>query len=219
MKIGVLGTGIVGSTIASKLVQLGHEVKMGSRTVGNPKATEWANANGSKASKGTFADAATFGEIVFNCTAGSASLEALKLAGKENLKGKVLIDLSNPLDFSHGMPPTFTVCNTDSIGEQIQRAFPDAKVVKALNMVNCNVMVNPSLVHGDHDILVSGNDTNAKAKVNEILTKWFGWKSVVDLGDISAARGMEMYVALWVRLLGVYQNPNFNIKIAKWKET
>ncbi len=219
MKIGVLGTGIVGNTIASKLVQLGHEVKMGSRTVNNPKATEWASVNGSKASQGTFADAATFGEIVFNCTAGSASLEALKLAGKENLKGKLLIDLSNPLDFSHGMPPTFTVCNTDSIGEQIQRAFPDAKVVKALNTVNCNVMVNPSLVHGDHDILVSGNDTNAKTKVNEILTKWFGWKSVVDLGDISASRGMEMYVALWVRLLGVYQNPNFNIKIAKWKET
>ena len=219
MKIGVLGPGIVGNTIASKLVQLGHEVKMGSRTVNNPKATDWATANGSKASQGTFADAATFGEIVFNCTAGSASLEALKLAGKENLKGKLLIDLSNPLDFSHGMPPTFTVCNTDSIGEQIQRAFPDVKVVKALNTVNCNVMVNPSLVHGDHDILVSGNDTNAKTKVNEILTKWFGWKSVVDLGDISAARGMEMYVALWVRLLGVYQNPNFNIKIAKWNET
>ena len=219
MKIGVLGTGIVGNTIASKLVQLGHEVKMGSRTVNNPKATEWVSANGSRASKGTFSDAATFGEIIFNCTAGSASLEALNLAGKENFKGKVLIDLSNPLDFSHGMPPTFTVCNTDSVGEQIQRAFPDTKVVKALNTVNCNVMVNPSLVYGDHDILVSGNDANAKAKVNEILTKWFGWKSVVDLGDISAARGMEMYVALWIRLLGVYQNPNFNIKIAKWNET
>jgi predicted dinucleotide-binding enzyme len=215
MKIGVLGTGAVGNTISSKLIQLGHDVKMGSRTFDNPKAAEWVSANGSRASKGTFADAATFGEIVFNCTAGSASLEALRLAGNENLRGKLLIDLSNPLDFTHGMPPTLTVCNTDSIGERIQRAFPDTKVVKALNTVNCNVMIDPSLIQGDHDILMSGNDSDAKEKVNEILVKWFGWKSVVDLGDISAARGMEMYLALWVRLFGIYQSPNFNIKIAK----
>jgi predicted dinucleotide-binding enzyme len=215
LKIGILGTGIVGNTIGSKLVQLGHEVKMGSRTVNNPKAAEWVKANGSKASQGTFSDAAAFGEVVFNCTAGSVSLEALKQAGKENLKAKVLVDLSNPLDFSHGMPPTLTVCNNDSVGEQVQRAFPDAKVVKALNMVNCNVMVNPSLVPGDHDIMISGNDANAKSRVREMLTKWFGWKSVVDLGDISAARGMEMYLPLWLRLMGLYQNPNFNIKIAK----
>lgn len=215
MKIAILGTGIVGNTIGSKLVQLGHEVKMGSRTANNPKASQWVKANGSKASQGTFSDAAAFGEVVFNCTAGSASLEALKQAGKENLKAKVLVDLSNPLDFSHGMPPTLTVCNNDSVGEQIQRAFPDAKVVKALNMVNCNVMVNPSLVPGDHDIMMSGNDANAKSRVREMLTKWFGWKSVVDLGDISAARGMEMYLPLWVRLMGLYQNSNFNIKIAK----
>jgi predicted dinucleotide-binding enzyme len=215
LKIAILGTGIVGNTIGSKLVQLGHEVKMGSRTANNPKASQWVKANGSKASQGTFSDAAAFGEVVFNCTAGSASLEALKQAGKENLKAKVLVDLSNPLDFSHGMPPTLTVCNNDSVGEQIQRAFPDAKVVKALNMVNCNVMINPSLVPGDHDIMMSGNDANAKSRVREMLTKWFGWKSVVDLGDISAARGMEMYLPLWVRLMGLYQNSNFNIKIAK----
>jgi predicted dinucleotide-binding enzyme len=215
LKVAILGTGMVGNTIGSKLVQLGHEVKMGSRTVNNPKAAEWVKANGSKASQGTFSDAAAFGEVVFNCTAGSVSLEALNLAGKENLKGKVLVDLSNPLDFSHGMPPTLTVCNNDSVGEQIQRAFPDAKVVKALNMVNCVVMVNPSLVPGDHDIMMSGNDANAKSRVREMLTKWFGWKSVVDLGDISAARGMEMYLPLWLRLMGLYQNPNFNIKVAK----
>ena len=215
MKIGILGTGTVGNTIGSKLVQLGHEVKMGSRTVNNPKATEWVKANGSKASQGTFSNAAAFGEVVFNCTAGSVSLEALKQAGNENLKDKVLVDLSNPLDFSHGMPPTLTVCNNDSVGEQLQRAFPDTKVVKALNMVNCNVMVNPSLVPGDHDIMISGNDANAKSRVREMLTKWFGWKSVVDLGDISGSRGMEMYLPLWLRLMGLYQNPNFNIKIAK----
>ena len=215
MKLGVLGTGMVGNTIATKLIQLGHEVKMGSRTAGNEKAVQWANANGVKASNGTFADAAEFGEIIFNCTAGAASLEALKLAGKSNLRGKILVDISNPLDFSKGMPPTLTVCNTDSIGEQIQRAFPDAKVVKTLNTINCNVMVTPQIVPGAHDIFMSGNDAGAKAKVREIVTNWFGWKSVIDLGDITTARGTEMYLALWVRLMAVNQTPNFNIRIIK----
>jgi len=215
VKLGVLGTGIVGKTIATKLVQLGHEVKMGSRTAGNEKAVEWAKANGAKASNGTFAEAAEFGEIIFNCTAGTASLEALKLAGARNLKGKILVDISNPLDFSKGMPPTLTVCNTDSIGEQIQRAFPDAKVVKTLNTINTNVMVTPQIVPGAHDIFMSGNDAKAKAKVHEIVTDWFGWKSVIDLGDITTARGTEMYLALWVRLMAVNQTPNFNIRIMK----
>jgi hypothetical protein len=206
---------MVGNTIATKLVQLGHEVKMGSRTAGNEKAVQWAKANGAKASNGTFAETAEFGEIIFNCTAGSASLEALKLAGAKNLKGKILVDISNPLDFSKGMPPTLTVCNTDSIGEQIQRAFPDAKVVKTLNTINCNVMVTPHIVPGPHDIFMSGNDAKAKAKVREIVTDWFGWKSVIDLGDITTARGPEMYLALWVRLMAVNQTPNFNIRIVK----
>ena len=215
MKIGVLGTGMVGNAIGSKLVQLGHEVKMGSRTANNPKAVEWAKQNGTKASYGTFTDSAAFGETVFNCTAGAASLEALKSAGAKNLKGKILIDLSNPLDFSKGMPPTLTVSNTDSVGEQIQRTFPDVKVVKTLNTVNCNVMVNPKLVPGEHDVFMSGNDSAAKIKVREILADGFGWKSVIDLGDISTARGTEMYLPLWVRLLTLHQTPNFNIKVVK----
>ena len=215
MKLGVLGTGMVGNTIATKLIQLGHEVKMGSRTAGNEKAVQWAKANGTKASNGTFAEAAEFGEVIFNCTAGAASLEALKLAGKSNLKGKILVDISNPLDFSKGMPPTLTVCNTDSIGEQIQRAFPEAKVVKTLNTINCNVMVTPHIIPGPHDIFMSGNDAGAKSKVREIVTNWFGWKSVIDLGDITTARGTEMYLALWVRLMAVNQTPNFNIRIIK----
>jgi predicted dinucleotide-binding enzyme len=215
MKIGVLGTGMVGSTLGSKLVQLGHEVRMGSRTINNSKAAEWVRENGPKASQGTFADAASFGEIILNCTAGSASLEAMKQAGERNLKGKILIDISNPLDFSYGMPPTLTVCNTDSVGEQIQRAYPDVKVVKALNTINCKVMINPSSVPGDHDLFMCGNDANAKSKAHEILTRWFGWKSVIDLGDISAARAMEMYLPLWVRLMELCQTPNFNIKIVK----
>jgi predicted dinucleotide-binding enzyme len=215
MKIGILGTGMVGNAIGTKLIALGHEVKMGSRTATNAKAAEWVKANSSKASQGTFAQVASFGEILFNCTHGMASLEALKQAGAENMKGKILVDIANALDFSKGMPPTLAVCNTDSLGEQIQRTFPDVKVVKTLNTTNCNVMVNPSLVKGDHDMFISGNDAQAKAKVVEILKNWFGWKSVIDLGDITTARGTEMLLPIWVRLMGVYQSPNFNFKIVR----
>jgi 8-hydroxy-5-deazaflavin:NADPH oxidoreductase len=214
MRIGILGTGDVGSSLGTKLVSVGHEVKMGSRTSPNPKTSEWAKANGSKASAGTFADAAEFGEIIINCTMGSASLDALNLAGRQNIAGKVLIDVANPLDFSKGMPPSLTVCNTDSLAEQIQRAFPAAKVVKALNTVSNVVMVNPGLVPGEHDIFVCGNDSEAKAKVVEILRS-FGWKSPMDLGNITAARGLEMVVPIWVRLFGTFQSPNFNFKIVR----
>jgi hypothetical protein len=215
MKIGVLGTGMVGKAISTKLVQLGHGVKMGSRTSNNEKAAEWVKASGPNASQGTFADAAAFGEMLFNCTSGMASLEVLKLAGANNLSGKVLIDISNPLDFSKGMPPTLSVCNADSLGEQIQRAFPVVKVVKTLNTMNCNIMVNPSLIPGSHDVFVCGNDAGAKSKVTEILKNWFGWKSVIDLGDITSARGVEMMMPIWIRLMGVLQTPNFNFKIVR----
>jgi 8-hydroxy-5-deazaflavin:NADPH oxidoreductase len=214
VKIGILGTGDVGRQLATKLVAVGNEVKMGSRTARNPKAVEWAKANGPKASAGTFADAAKFGEVVFNCTPGAIAVEALKMAGADNLKGKVLVDVSNPLDFSKGMPPTLTVCNTDSVGEQVQRAFPAARVVKAFNTVSNTVMVDPKLVPGQHDIFLCGNDAKAKSTVVEIM-KSFGWKSPVDLGDISGARGMEMVLPLWVRLMMTYQNPNFNFKIVR----
>jgi hypothetical protein len=215
MKLGILGTGIVGSTIGTKLVQLGHEVKMGSRTSDNAKASEWVKANGMKASHGTFSDAAAFGRVLFNCTSGMSSIEALKLAGERNMTGKILVDVANPLDFSEGMPPSLSVCNTDSLGEQIQRAFPAVKVVKSLNTVNCNLMVNPSLVSGDHDIFVAGNDRAAKDKVTQILKEWFGWKSVIDLGDITGARALEMLLPIWLRLMGAFRSPNFNFKIVK----
>ena len=215
MKIGILGTGMVGKSIGTKLIQLGHTVKMGSRTANNEKAAEWSKASGANASHGTFADAAAFGEIVFNCTSGMASLEALKLATVATINGKILIDVSNPLDFSKGMPPTLSVCNNDSLGEQIQRTYPGVKVVKTLNTVNCNLMVNPALVPGSHDIFMCGNDADAKGKVTEVLKNWFGWKSVIDLGDITAARGTEMILPLWVRLMGLYQSPAFNFKIVR----
>ncbi len=215
MKLGVLGTGVVGTTIGTKLVQLGHDVMMGSRTKNNEKAAAWVTASGPKASQGTFAEAARFGETLFNCTSGLASVDALKLAGAANLNGKILLDIANPLDFSKGMPPTLSVCNTDSLAEQIQRAFPDVKVVKTLNTLNSKIMVNPSLVPGEHDVFVSGNDRAAKARATEILKNWFGWKSVIDLGDITTARGTEQLLALWVRLLGTLGTANFNFKIVR----
>lgn len=216
MKIAVLGTGIVGNTIGSKLVELGHEVMMGSRTKNNEKAAGWAAKSGSKASSGTFAEAAAFGEIIFNCTKGEIALEALKLAGEENMSGKVLIDLSNPLDFSKGMPPSLipALSNTNSLGEEIQKNFPSVKVVKTLNTMNCNLMVNASLVPGEHDVFVCGNDTSAKQKAKEALG-WFGWKNPIDLGDLSGARATEMLLPIWIRLWGAYGSPNFNFKIVK----
>jgi predicted dinucleotide-binding enzyme len=211
MKIGVLGSGIVGQTIGSRLVELGHEVTVGTR---EPKKLEdWCQKAGPRARAGSFAASAAFGEILFNCTAGLSSLEALKMAGEQALADKLLIDIANPLDFSSGMPPSLSVCNTDSLGEQIQRAFPRLKVVKTLNTVNAEVMVRPSLVPGDHDVFVSGNDAAAKAQVTEILMDGFGWTSVVDLGDITTARGTEMLLPLWVRLWGALKTPMFNFKI------
>lgn len=215
MKIAVLGTGVVGATLGSKLVQAGNTVAMGSRSGDNPKAAAWAEAAGRHASQATFADAAAFGEIVFNCTAGVASVEALELAGRKNLSGKILIDVANPLDFSKGMPPTLTVCNTDSLGERIQRALPETKVVKALNTLNCAVMVEPGLVPGHHQIFLSGDDAGAKMRVAELLGLWFGWKvdDIVDLGGIRTARGTEMMLPLWIDLMGALGTPIFNLRV------
>lgn len=219
MKIAVLGTGMVGETIGTKLVELGHEVRMGSRTATNEKAAAWMKKAGAKASAGTFADAATFGELVFNCTLGSGSVEALVMAGEKNLEGKVVIDIANPLDFSKGMPPSLFVSNTDSLAEQLQRRFPKTHVVKALNTMNCAIMVNPRLLPEAHHTFVSGNDAGAKAKVKDLL-KQFGWKDeeVVDLGDITTARGTEQLLPLWVRIWGATKNGTFNFKLVFGKQ-
>jgi 8-hydroxy-5-deazaflavin:NADPH oxidoreductase len=214
MRIGILGTGVVGQTIGTRLVQLGHDVKLGSRTATNEKAAKWVNDAGEHATQGTFADAAVFGEMVFNCTAGTVSLAALNEAGAENLKGKVVVDVSNPLEFSKGFPPTMTVCNTDSVAEQIQRSFPEAKVVKALNTMTAPLMVNPPAVPGDHEVFLCGNDADAKARVTELLRS-FGWRGMLDLGDITAARGMEMILPIWLRLMGALKTPMFNFHIAR----
>ena len=216
MKIAVLGTGGVGRTIGAKLVELGHEVTMGSRSAGNEAAASWAEAAGSGAGQGSFADAAAGGEVVFNCTAGTASVEALEAAGTGNLAGKVLVDVANPLDFSKGMPPTLSVCNDESLGEQIQAAYPEAKVVKALNTVNAAVMVDPGSLPEPTTIFVAGNDGGAKQEVGGLLHA-FGWprESILDLGEISAARGMEMYLPLWLGMMGALDTPAFNLRVVR----
>jgi predicted dinucleotide-binding enzyme len=214
MHIGILGTGVVGQTIGARLTQLGHDVMLGARSATNEKAAKWVSENAPRAKQGTFADAAQFGSIVFNCTSGDVSLEALGLAGAANLDGKTLVDVSNPLDFSKGFPPTLTVCNTDSIAEQIQAAFPGAKVVKSLNTMTAAVMVNPGLVPGEHDVFLSGNDAGAKQQVADLLRSR-GWKNVIDLGDITTARGPEMILPLWLRLMGAFKSPIMNFHVAR----
>lgn len=200
MRVAVLGAGVVGRSLAVKLREVGHEVLVGTR---NPR-------DGAV----SYAEAAEAAEVVVNATNGAGSLEALEAAGGANLAGKLLIDVANPLDVSKGVPPGLTVCNDDSLGEQIQRAHQDAKVVKTLNTVNADVMVDPSGVPGEHVIFVCGNDEAAKAQTSELLGS-FGWPAerIVDLGDITAARGPEMYVVLWVRLLGRLGTARFNISL------
>lgn len=230
MKIAIIGTGTVGRTLASKLVELNHEVTLGTRNVvdkltstakdlyGNPSFVEWHKAN-SKIKLGTFADSASFGEFVINATNGSNSVTALIQAGTKNLSGKVLIDISNPLDFSSGMPPSLLagLSNTNSLGEEIQKTFPDAMVVKTLNTMWCGLMVNPKLIgNGDHINFISGNNEEAKMKVRKLLHQ-FGWTddNVIDLGDITAARATESLLPIWLRLMAVTKSGAFNFKLVR----
>jgi 8-hydroxy-5-deazaflavin:NADPH oxidoreductase len=215
VRIGVFGTGMVGRTIATKLVELGHEVMLGSRTADNETAAEWVAAAGAGTRQGTFADAAAFGELLFNCCGGLVSVEAIGTARPEDLADKTLVDVANPLDLSSGSPAVL-VSPTDSLGEQIQRAFPESRVVKALNTVNRNVMVDPARVPGEHDVFVCGNDAGAKEEVAALL-EGFGWPRdrVVDLGDISAARGTEAYLAFWIALRRATGTSDVNIKVVR----
>jgi 8-hydroxy-5-deazaflavin:NADPH oxidoreductase len=216
VRIAVLGTGEVGRAVAGALVGRGHEVRMGSRTGANEAAAAWAADAGERAGHGTFADAAGWAELVVNCTGGGVALAALRAAGAENLAGKVVVDVSNPLDFSHGRPPILSVCNTTSVAEQLQEAFPQARVVKTLNTVNNRIMVDPARLPGRHTLFVCGNDPEAKAAARGLL-EGFGWppEDVLDLGDLTAARGMEMYIPLWLRLMGALGGADFNIAVVR----
>jgi len=229
MKIAVFGTGSVGQALSARLAGLGHKVMIGTRDVaatsarkekdmyGGPSFSEWYASN-QEINLGTFADAAVFGELIFNATNGNNAITVLNLAGS-GINGKTLIDLTNPLDFSQGMPPILipSLINTNSLGEEIQRTFPLIKVVKTLNTMWNGLMVNPGmLANGDHNVFICGNDPSAKSQVVEMLRE-FGWKSesILDLGDISASRGVEMILPLWLRIMMIYGNGAFNFKIEK----
>jgi 8-hydroxy-5-deazaflavin:NADPH oxidoreductase len=227
VNIAVFGSGMVGRAISARLAELGHDVVLGTRNVedlmsrtergmGGQLApfSEW-HAENPAIKVATYSDAAAHGELIFNATSGSAVLDVLGLAGESNLDGKVLADISNPLDFSAGFPPSLFVCNTESLAERIQSAFPNTRVVKTLNTTNASVMVTPGqLAGGDHTMFVSGNDAGAKARITELLRE-FGWKDVIDLGDITMARGQEMVMPLWLRLMGALETPAFNYKIVR----
>ncbi|MFG2109912.1 NADPH-dependent F420 reductase [Micromonospora chersina] len=226
MKIAVLGTGMVGQALAGRLAELGHEVTVGTRDVaatlarttpdgmGNPPYAAWA-AEHPQVCLTPFADAAAGAELLVNATSGNVSIAALQAAGTDNLAGKILIDIANPLDFSKGFPPTLFVKDTDSLGEQIQAAFPQLRVVKTLNTLTAALMVNPrALADGDHSIFVSGNDAEAKKTVTGLLES-FGHTDVIDLGDITTARGTEMLLPVWLRLMGALDTPMFNFKIVR----
>lgn len=226
MKIAVLGTGMVGQAVAARVSELGHETTVGTRDpqatlartepdgMGNPPFSAW-HAEHPAVRLATFAEAAEQADLVVNATSGGVSIDVLTQAGAANLAGKVLVDIANPLDFSQGFPPTLFVKDTDSLGEQIQRAFPDVKVVKTLNTLTAALMVNPGLTAGgDHSVFVSGNDETAKQTVIELLTS-FGHTDVIDLGDLSTARGTEMLLPVWLRLMGALGTGMFNFKIAR----
>jgi predicted dinucleotide-binding enzyme len=225
MKFAVLGTGMVGRAIAARLDELGHDVTIGTRDpdatvahaetdgMGNPPYAAWAGEH-TDVRLATFATASAGADVVVNATSGAVALEVLAQAGADNLAGRVLLDISNPLDFSRGMPPTLFVKDTDSLGEQIQRAFPEARVVKTLNTLNANLMVRPDLLPEGTSVFVSGDDVDAKATVTVVLQE-FGHTDVIDLGDITTARGTEMLLPVWLRLMGALGTPMFNFKIVR----
>ncbi|WP_030718147.1 NADPH-dependent F420 reductase [Streptomyces sp. NRRL F-2580] len=217
MRYAVLGTGIVGRTLAARLASLGHEVVIGTRdpgaTAGRAEYADWQAGQPGVRLAG-FAEAARDGDTLVNATGGQVSIAALTEADAAHLDGKILIDVANPLDFSRGFPPSLEPVDTDSLGELIQRTFPGLRVVKTLNTMNCLVMVDPGRVAGEHHVFLSGEDADAKKAVRELLHS-FGWpeRSILDLGGIETARGAEMLLPVWLRLMGSLGHTDFNFHI------
>lgn len=218
MKIAVIGTGMVGQALAGRLDELGHTVTIGTRDVAATTArqefADWREAHPGVA-VAAFPDAVGDADVVVNATSGQVTLAALGEVGASALAGRVLLDISNPLDFSQGFPPTLSVKDTDSLGEQVQAAFPDARVVKSLNTLTAELMVRPQqLADGQHTVFVSGNDDAAKAVVTGLLHE-FGHTDVIDLGDISTSRGTEMFLPLWLRCMQALGTGMFNVKVVR----
>lgn len=223
MRIGILGTGPVGRDLAEGFLRTGHDVTMGTRDVHDTTIRQWEGAPGSMAqwladhpsiALADLASVAAAAEIVVNATSGAGTLAALTTAGSVNLAGKVVIDVSNPLDFSVGFPPTLTVKDTDSLGEQVQRMFPEARVVKTLNTLSSTLMTRPELLAEPTTVFLSGDDPAAKDVVAGLLRE-FGWSDIIDLGDITTARGPEMWLPLWLRTMGSLGTATFNLRIVR----
>jgi 8-hydroxy-5-deazaflavin:NADPH oxidoreductase len=214
MRVGIVGSGMVGTTVGTRLMQLGHKVLLGTRDAASPTATEWAATSGGTV--GTYPEAVKHGELIINATAGTSSVAALRQADPDDLVHKVVIDIANPLDFSNGFPPSLNPVNTDSLGEQLQAAFPQARIVKTLNTVLASIMIDPRSLPGRHDIFLAGNDEEAKDTARELLIE-FGWpvEDIIDLGGIRAARGTEMFMALWLGLDAALGTGNFNIRVVR----
>ncbi|HEX3223680.1 MAG TPA: NAD(P)-binding domain-containing protein [Nocardioides sp.] len=225
MKIAVLGTGMVGRALAGRIADLGHDVVIGTRdpeatlartepdAMGTAPYAVWAADHGD-VRLATFADAASAADVVINASSGDATLAVLTAAGAEHLAGKPVLDIANPLDFSQGFPPSLFVKDTDSLAEQVQRAFPDAKVVKALNTLNASLMVEPKRLGASSTVFVSGDDAGAKATVVALLES-FGHDDVIDLGGLETARGTEMLLPIWLRLMNALGTAEFNFKIVR----
>jgi predicted dinucleotide-binding enzyme len=220
MNIGILGTGSVGRALAAGLSGAGHTVQIGTRDPGATLARTQPDRFGTPPISAwlpdhqdvrvvPFAEAAVDADMVFNATSGDASLLALQATGVDNLRGKVLVDVSNPLDFSAGFPPTLLVKETDSLGEQIQRQFPQTQVVKTLNTMNAGLMLDPGRLSGPSAVFLSGDSAEAKQAVADLLAS-FGWEQIIDLGGIATARGVEMLMPMWLQVMGVQGGPEFN---------
>lgn len=223
MKIGIIGSGVVAQTLGRKWIELGHDVAIGTRDPSKvdekkmmaTSLREWQAQTENRGKVLTFQDAAAFGDVLVNATGGTVSLEALKQAGADKVGDKVLVDIANELDHTRGMPPRPLASDERCLAEKIQAAFPNLKVVKTLNTISALVMVNPKgLAGGDHTVFLSGNDAGAKAQVADLL-RGLGWSDILDLGDVTTARGPEMYMAFWLRLWGATRTPNVNIKVQR----
>ncbi len=218
MKVGVLGTGSVGEAIGTALIKKGHRVMLGSRSANNEKAKAWVEKVGENGAQGTFDEAAAFGDLFFVCLHGEHALPVVRKLSEENVRNKIVIDLTNPLDFSKGMPPQIIegLGNSTSLGEEIQKLLPNSFVVKTLNTINYKLMVDARIVNnGDHHIFMSGNSADAKNKVKDFLVDNFHWRAdrLVDLGGIETARTVEEIVPFWVSIWQKMGTPLFNFKI------